>query len=102
MDYQVGSMEMAYCPMPVDVFNDPQIDLSRDTKIKIYKPYDKIQSIRSEFETLSNLEYTHVINMPGNLSLIIELAKFFKFIYIDCRLPKYIADIGMADFRPKV
>lgn len=104
MDCKVGSVdEMPYCPMPIDTSHyDVVVAANTKTKIKIYEPNDSISSIRSEFEKLAKLKYTHVVNMPGNLSIIIELAKFFKFIYLDWRLPRYIADIGDADEKPKI
>lgn len=97
MDYKVGSVEMVYCPMPVDIYHNPQSNYLKNTKIKIYNPNDSISSIRSEFETLATLQYTHVVNMPGNLDTIIELAKFFKIIYLDWRMLRYISDVAHAD-----
>lgn len=97
MDCKVGSVEMPYCPMPIDVYHNPQSNDLENVKIKIYNPSDSISSIRSEFETLAALQYTHIVNMPGNLDAIIELAKFFKIIYLDWRMLRYISDVADAD-----
>lgn len=62
-------------------------------KVKMYSHTSQISSIRNEFETLHHQNYTHVINMPGKLDLIISTGKYYNIICLDNRLTKYISGI---------
>lgn len=61
-------------------------------KLKKYKKFDIVQSIRCEMEYLNNNGYTHVANMPGKLSEIFYYAKYFQIVPLDNRIVKHIAD----------
>lgn len=61
-------------------------------KVKCYLQMDVVKCIRTEFEHLYEQQYTHVVNMPGNLHQIICAAKHYNIICLDSRLTKHIAD----------
>lgn len=78
--------------MPILIV-DNKIRKKNKYKLKKYDKFDIVKSIRCEMEYLNKNGYTHVANMPGNLSEIFYYAKYFQIVPLDNRLVKHIADI---------
>lgn len=64
--------------------------INKPYKLKKYPYNTVIKSLRQEFETLVNHDYTHVTNMPGNTRQILKLANHYGIVYLD--VDKYVAD----------
>lgn len=64
--------------------------LNKTYKLKKYPNNISINSLRHEFETLVDQDYTHVTNMPGNIQQILKLANHYGIVYLD--IDKYVAD----------
>lgn len=75
-----------------DVENDLYADIGND---------NETISIRCEFEKLKRENYTHSINMPGDLNIIAPMAQSYKIIPLDFRMVKYVADQCKLLFRKK-
>lgn len=102
MNCEINCYDVYQYPMPADEHSEKKTQpKTTEMKIKIYQDDDIISSIRSEFEQLYTNGYTHVVNMPGKLDYIIPLARYFKFVYLDHRLIRYISDRSNADIIEK-
>lgn len=84
---------MHYYTVAIDTTTTDKNDDDDDDDDAIVDTTQKeINSIRSEFERLKYENYTHTVNMPGNINDIIAMARTYNIIPLDCRLQKYIAD----------
>lgn len=96
-----SGFNVSYCPMPEKISGESKpMDfdvVSGEIKMKHYQKNETIGSVRAEFERLSMLKYTHVVNAPAKLEQVIPTARYFNIMCLDHRLVKYISDIASAD-----
>lgn len=85
-------IDTTYFPVPHSVSQIYPQQAVDDIKYKKYTTKNKITSIRSELHLLKNNNFTHVINMPGNLKSIAYDARCLGIVVLDKRMPAYISE----------
>lgn len=84
------NFESEFIPIPNNLFTI--LPKNEGFKVKYYSNNDEILCIRTEFAKLYSQNYTHVMNMPGNINQIMCAAKHFNIVCLDYRLTKYISE----------